>query len=112
MPQRNADDWVALGVEREQMSETGAVLRGAAEAYQSALNIDSGHVDALNNLGMLSYEQGVLSDALALFQRAAELHPHHMLSHFNLGSVLEESGELEKARKHLRLAVRLDDEPA
>jgi tetratricopeptide (TPR) repeat protein len=112
MPQRNADDWVALGVEREQFSESAAGLRGAAEAYQSALNIDPGHVDALNNLGMLSYEQGVLSDALVLFQRAAELHPHHMLSHFNLGSVLEESGELEKARKHLRLAVRLDDEHA
>jgi tetratricopeptide (TPR) repeat protein len=112
MPQRNADDWVALGVEREQMSETGTGPRGAAEAYQSALNINPGHVDALNNLGMLSYEQGVLSDALVLFQRAAELHPHHMLSHFNLGSVLEESGDLEKARKHLRLAVRLDDEHA
>lgn len=112
MPQRNADDWVTLGVEREQMSETGAGLRGAAEAYQSALNIDPGHVDALNNLGMLSYEQGALSDALVLFQRAAELHPHHMLSHFNLGSVLEESGDPEKARKHLRLAVRLDEEHA
>src|SRR5450631_316423 len=112
MPQRNADDWVTLGVEREQFSESAAGLRGAAEAYQSALNIDPGHVDALNNLGMLSYEQGVLSDALVLFQRAAELHPHHMLSHFNLGSVLEESGELEKARKHLRLAVRMEEEHA
>ena len=35
-----------------------------------------------------------------------------MLSHFNLGSVLEESGDPEKARKHLRLAVRLDEEHA
>ncbi len=112
MPQRNADDWVTLGVEREQVSDTGAGLRAAAEAYQSALNIDPGHVDALNNLGMLSYEQGVLSDAVVLFRRAAELHPYHMLSHFNLGSVLEESGELEKARKHLRMAVRLDPEHA
>jgi Flp pilus assembly protein TadD len=31
-----------------------------------------------------------------------------MLSHFNLGSVLEESGKLEQARRHLRMAVRLD----
>jgi tetratricopeptide (TPR) repeat protein len=43
-----------------------------------------------------------------LFRRAVELHPEHMLSHFNLGSVLEEAGELEEARRHLRLAVRLD----
>lgn len=111
MPQRNADDWVALGVEREQ-SESEAGLRAAAEAYQSALNIEPGHVEALNNLGMLSYEQGSVADATLLFHRAVELHPDHMLSHFNLGSVLEESGGLEKARQHLRIAVRLDAEHA
>ena len=112
MPQRNADDWVALGVEREQQSESEAGLRAAAEAYQSALNIEPGHVEALNNLGMLSYEQGSVADATLLFHRAVELHPDHMLSHFNLGSVLEESGGLEKARQHLRIAVRLDAEHA
>ena len=111
MPQRKADEWVALGVEREE-SESGAGLQAAVAAYESALDIDPGHVDALNNLGMLSYEQGNLAEATLLFRRGAELHPHHVLSHFNLGSVLEESGELEKARKHLRMAVRLDPEHA
>ena len=111
MPQRKADEWVALGVEREE-SESEAGLQAAVAAYESALDIDPGHVDALNNLGMLSYEQGNLAEATLLFRRGAELHPHHVLSHFNLGSVLEESGELEKARKHLRMAVRLDPEHA
>jgi tetratricopeptide (TPR) repeat protein len=112
MPQRNADEWVALGVEREQQSESEEGLRPAAEAYQRALSIEPGHVDALNNLGMLSYEQGSLEDASLLFRRAVELHPDHTLSHFNLGSVLEETGEIEEARQHLRLAVRLDGEHA
>jgi tetratricopeptide (TPR) repeat protein len=112
MPQRNADEWVTLGVEREQRSDSEAGQRSAVEAYQSALNIEPGHVDALNNLGMLSYERGSLEDATLLFRRAVDLHPNHMLSHFNLGSVLEESGELEGARKHLRIAVRLDGEHA
>jgi tetratricopeptide (TPR) repeat protein len=35
-----------------------------------------------------------------------------MLSHFNLGSVLEETGDLENARQHLRIAVKLDGENA
>jgi tetratricopeptide (TPR) repeat protein len=109
MPQRTADDWVAIGVEREERSESEAGLQSAAEAYERALDINPGHVDALNNLGMLFYEQGILKEATLLFRRAVELHPHHMLSHFNLGSVLEESGELEQARKHLRISVRLDD---
>ncbi|MDP9146411.1 MAG: tetratricopeptide repeat protein [Acidobacteriota bacterium] len=107
MPQRTADAWVALGVEREQ-SESEAVASSAAEAYERALSLEPGHVDALNNLGMLSYELGNLEDATTLFERAVELHPEHTLSHFNLGSALEEAGELERARRHLRIAVRLD----
>jgi tetratricopeptide (TPR) repeat protein len=108
IPQRSADEWVALGVQREEQSESPAGLQAATEAYQRALDMDPGHVDALNNLGMLFYEQGEMESAMTLFRRAVDLHPQHMLSHFNLGSVLEERGELEEARRHLRLAVRLD----
>src|SRR3984885_6361229 len=53
MPLRTANEWVALGVERE-LIESEAGMRAAIEAYESALNLDPGHVDALNNLGMLS----------------------------------------------------------
>jgi tetratricopeptide (TPR) repeat protein len=112
MPHSNADEWVSLGVEREEQSESEAGLQGAAEAYERALDMDPGHVDALNNLGMLSYEQGMLEDATQLFRRAVELHPEHVISHFNLGSVLEETGKLDQARHHLRLAVRLDGQHA
>jgi len=112
MPHSNADDWVNLGVEREEQSESEAGLQSAAEAYERALDLDPGHVDALNNLGMLSYEQGMLEDATQLFRRAVELHPEHVISHFNLGSVLEETGKLDQARHHLRLAVRLDGQHA
>ncbi|HEY2352284.1 MAG TPA: tetratricopeptide repeat protein [Candidatus Acidoferrum sp.] len=108
MPQRSPAEWVTLGVEREERSESEAELEAAEDAYRRALDIEPGHVDALNNLGMLSYERGSLEDATMLFRRAVDLHPDHMLSHFNLGSVLEESGKLEQARRHLRMAVRLD----
>jgi tetratricopeptide (TPR) repeat protein len=108
MPTRSADEWVWLGVEREEGSESGAAIMAAAQAYERALDIEPGHVDALNNLGMLSYEQGNVEDATLLFRRAVEFHPHHVLSRFNLGSVLEEAGDLHQARLHLRMAVRLD----
>jgi tetratricopeptide (TPR) repeat protein len=111
MPHRNAEAWVELGIQRE-LSESQAESALAAEAYERALSMEPGHVDALNNLGMLSYEVGNLEEATSLFQRAVKMHPDHMLSHFNLGSVLEETGELEKARKHLRIAVRLDGQNA
>jgi tetratricopeptide (TPR) repeat protein len=109
IPQRSADQWVALGVQREEQSESPAGLQAAADAYERALQMDPSHVDALNNLGMLFYEKGELESAMTLFRRAVDLHSQHMLSHFNLGSVLEERSELEEARRHLRMAVRLDD---
>ncbi|HXO62843.1 MAG TPA: tetratricopeptide repeat protein [Candidatus Acidoferrales bacterium] len=112
MPQRSANDWVALGVKREEQSASDAGPRLAAEAYRSALETDRGNVDALNNLGTLSYEEGNLGDAIALFRHAVELHADHMLSHFNLGSALEELGHDEQARRHLRRAVQLNPEHA
>lgn len=113
MPQRSANDWVALGVKREtQSAASEAGPRLAAEAYRSALDTDGNNVDALNNLGALSYEEGNLEDAITLFRHAVQLHPEHMLSHFNLGSALEENGHDEQARRHLRRAVQLDPEHA
>ena len=112
MPQRSATDWVALGVKREEQSASEAGPRLAAEAYRSALETDRDNVDALNNLGALSYEDGNLEDAIALFRHAVALHPDHMLSHFNLGSALEETGHDERARRHLRRAVQLDPQHA
>ena len=112
MPQRSANDWVALGVKNEEQNVSEAGPRLAAEAYRSALETDQDNVDALNNLGTLSYEAGNLEDAIALFRHAARLHPEHMLSHFNLGSALEETGHDDQARRHLRRAVQLDPEHA
>jgi tetratricopeptide (TPR) repeat protein len=42
------------------------------------------------------------------FRRALAAQPQNVLAYFNLGSVLEEMGELEQARQHLRQAVTLD----
>jgi tetratricopeptide (TPR) repeat protein len=112
MPRRSATDWVTLGVEREERSASGTGPRLAAEAYRSALETDQDNVDALNNLGTLSYEEGNLEDAITLFRHAVELHPDHMLSHFNLGSALEETGHDDQARRHLRRAVQLDPQHA
>jgi tetratricopeptide (TPR) repeat protein len=105
MPERSAQDWfaVALQYEADPNSRTEAV-----DAYQRVLSSNPGHVDALINLGMLSYDGGDLEKAADCFRRAVALEDQNAVARFNLGSVLEEMGELEEARQHLRLAVRLD----
>ena len=105
MPERGPEDWYALALQYEADPKT----RGEAiDAYQRVLATNPSHIDALINLGMLSYDDGNVEKATECFQRAAELNKDNAVAQFNLGSVLEELGELENARRHLRLAVRLD----
>jgi tetratricopeptide (TPR) repeat protein len=105
MPERNVDDWFALALQYESDPESRPQ---AIDAYQRVLAANPRHVDALINLGMLSYEQGQLESAAGCFLRAVAVHPDSAVAHFNLGSVLEELGQLETSRQHLRIAVRLD----
>jgi tetratricopeptide (TPR) repeat protein len=105
MPERSAQDWfsVALQYEADPASRAEAI-----DAYGRVLSANPAHVDALINLGMLSYDGGDLEKAADCFRRAVALEDDNAVARFNLGSVLEEMGELEEARQHLRLAVRLD----
>jgi tetratricopeptide (TPR) repeat protein len=105
MPERSAGDWFALGLEHD---SDPATRREAVAAYERALAIEPGHVDALINLGMLSYDQADLQKAMECFKRAVELAPENAVARFNLGSVLDEVGELQEARQQLRMAVRLN----
>jgi tetratricopeptide (TPR) repeat protein len=105
MPERKAEDWFALALQYESDPDSRAQ---AIDAYRHVLTTSPSHVDALINLGMLSYEQGDLENAVDSFQRAVVVAADNAVAHFNLGSVLEELAQLEPARQHLRLAVRLD----
>jgi tetratricopeptide (TPR) repeat protein len=105
MPERSAQDWFSLALQYEADPASRAE---AIDAYHRVLSANPAHVDALINLGMLSYDGGDLEKAADCFRRAAALEEENAVAQFNLGSVLEEMGELEEARQHLRLAVRLD----
>jgi tetratricopeptide (TPR) repeat protein len=103
-PSHNADEWLATALEYEACGKQQAE---AIDAYDHALRIDPGKLDALLNCGTLCYEDGNLKKAAEYFRRALEVDPKNALAHFNLGSVLEETGRPEAARQHLRQAVRL-----
>jgi tetratricopeptide (TPR) repeat protein len=105
MPERDADDWYALALQYEADPEARAQ---AIDAYRHVLSASPTHVDALINLGMLSYEQGDLESASACFLRAVTIENNNAVAHFNLGSVLDELAQPELARQHLRIAVRID----
>jgi len=105
MPERSAEEWLALARGLEAERETWPE---ALDAYGRALRIDPGRVEAIINSGTLHYEQGDLAQAADCFSQAVQLQPTDALAQFNLGSVLDESGQLEDARHHLRQAVSLN----
>lgn len=105
MAETNADEWFARALEYEADRKTRAE---AIDAYNRALRVDPGKVEALMNCGTLYYEEGNLEEASRYFNRALSCQPDNPLAHFNLGSVLDELGDPDAARQHLRQAVRLD----
>jgi tetratricopeptide (TPR) repeat protein len=80
----------------------------ARRAYQEALRFQPDFVEAHNNLGLLHYHAGRLTEAETCYRRALHFGPDLALAHFNLGVVLEDrhdkSGALAAYAEALRLA--------
>src|SRR5262249_51921806 len=82
--EHTAEEWFALALECEANRKTWGK---AIEAYEHALRMDPGNVEALINCGTLHYERGNLEKACECFRRAVESEPQSALAHSNLGSV-------------------------
>ena len=104
MPERSAEEWFAVALDRE---GDPARRREAIEAYRQVLKKRPDWVEAQINLGTLLYEEEAREEAVKCYRRALELDAANALAHFNLGSVLDELGLLGAARDELRQAVRL-----
>jgi len=89
--------------------ESAAHLRQANEAQlRAALEADPTSARAHNDLGVLLAESGRVADAVAQFDKAAELKPDYAAAHANLGGALRKLGKLDEALDELRKAVSMD----
>jgi aromatic-L-amino-acid/L-tryptophan decarboxylase len=80
----------------------------AQQPYRAVLDVEPGHVGALNNLGNLLMAAGDKAEARKLYEEAVEKYPEHLISRVNLGSLLAQSGEAERAREHFEYVLRID----
>jgi tetratricopeptide (TPR) repeat protein len=102
-----ADDWYEWGCELE-----AAAPPEAQDAYRRALALDSGHADALVNLGRLLHESGDARGAEEHYRRALAARPGDATAAFNLGVALEDLGRLEKALEAYEKAATLEPDNA
>ncbi len=82
-------------------------LRKARRLYRRALEIDPGHPDANNLLGLLWLQSGQAADAVTHIETALIAQPENAQSHFNMGQARTELGQLERACQSFNKAYQL-----
>ncbi len=83
-------------------------LDQACDAFGRALNADVEFGPAHNNLGKVYFQRKNWYKAAWEFEYARKLMPRRAEPANNLGLVLEQAGELDRAVEHYRQAVALD----
>ncbi len=89
----------------------GGHLDEAGALYRKVLEAEPEQPDALHYLGVLSHQTGDGEAAIALIERAIAQLPDHADMHNNLGNVLSELGQLDKAAASSSLPCSLSTTP-
>lgn len=78
------------------------------EAYRRAIADGDSVADAYCNLGILESKAGRVAKAFDCFTRSLEHDPRHFESHYNLGNLYLEEGNVRLARMHYELAAKVE----
>lgn len=85
----------------------GGDLATARQLYQSILEREPEHLDALHLLGVAAHQAGENELAVELITKAIRINPNVATIHCNLGAAHQGLGQHDKAEHHFRLAVKL-----
>jgi tetratricopeptide (TPR) repeat protein len=99
--------WVSRGIAR-----LGGDPKGALADFDEALKLDAAYADALEaKAHVLSERLGRCDEAVAVLDRAVELHPEYVLARAGRGVLLARLGRREAALRDAEEALRLDTKP-
>ncbi len=76
--------------------------------YEKVLSMDPGHVEALNNRGVLHLHEKSYSAARKCFEKAIRLKPDYVDPYYNLACVCAAQGQLQLGLRYLGKAVSMD----
>lgn len=89
------------------LSELGK-LESALERLQQTVELDPGHVQAWNNLGIALAELNQPAEAAHALRTALKLYPAYADAHYNLADILDEMGAARQAVPHWLAYLRLE----
>ncbi|MDE5850474.1 MAG: trypsin-like peptidase domain-containing protein [Muribaculaceae bacterium] len=81
----------------------------AQELFTQILEETPDDEDALNAMGILSYVQGNMKDALSYFNEAIENHPSSETSYNNRAKYYVDKGDLKKAKADLTRSISINE---
>ena len=99
-----SDEAFAKGVA---LHQSGDIL-GAIEAYEMALRVTPGRLDARSNLGAAFVHLGRFERAVEEYRKALETDPGQVTIRFNLGLALYKSARIEEAAAEFEQVVDRD----
>ena len=82
-------------------------LSAARERYLMAIELDENFVEARAGLGVLFAEMGENDLAISALEGALDFHDGYADVHYQLGLLLEKTGNREKSRSHLQTFLEL-----
>lgn len=112
-PERRLN-WFRLALEREP-THVPSLIRSARllhetnrldlaeERYRKAIRLDSNRGEAHAGLGRIAADRKQYRVAIEHFERALQIEPGATILHYPLGLAYRSLGEMDQARKHLRL---------
>jgi len=83
-------------------------IREAKRLYMELLKLDPGHVEALNNLGVIYIQTGDFSSAQKVLEKAIRLRPSFVDPFYNMACLYAARGELDKSLSYVERAVSLN----
>ncbi|MCP4683582.1 MAG: hypothetical protein GY864_14725 [Desulfobacterales bacterium] len=94
--------------ERAKVYHKKGLLEDAKRFYQETLRIDPGHIQALNNLGVICMKENDLLLARFNFEKAVRLKPTYVDAYYNIACVYAIEDKVKKSLANLKKAVSLD----
>jgi Tfp pilus assembly protein PilF len=83
-------------------------LKGAETLYRKVLLLAPGHVQALNNVGVLYMGQKKRNQAIAMFSRAIVLKKDYVDPYYNLACLYAQAKEIDESLWYLKVAMTIN----
>lgn len=104
--------WQSPACAQDETDPTVAETTARIAELTELVGSDPENIELLIDLGNLYYENNMLDQALAAYERAASVDSTHAGAHLNLGAVLSDMGDFQRAIEELNRASELEPENA